>query len=57
MRQALELPYEVMVFCENLEPMLRLHTYQWLDAFLIGRPALAMFRGAPGYFRKDVAPR
>lgn len=26
-RQALALPYEVLVFCENLEPMLRLHTY------------------------------
>jgi len=54
-RQALALPYEVMVFCENLEPMLRLHEYQWLAGFLKGRPALALFRGAPGYFRTDVA--
>ena len=54
-RQALALPYEVLVFCENLEPMLRLHDYQWLAAFLKGRTALALFRGAPGYFRTDVA--
>ena len=54
-RQAMALPYEVLVFCENLEPMLRLHEYQWLAGFLKGRPALALFRGAPGYFRTDVA--
>lgn len=54
-RQALALPFEVLVFCENLEPMLRLHEYQWLEGFLKGRPALALFRGAPGYFRTDVA--
>ena len=54
-RQALAFPYEVLVFCENLEPMLRLHEYQWLGGFLKGRPALALFRGAPGYFRTDVA--
>lgn len=53
--QALALPYEVLVFCENLEPMLRLHDYQWLAGFLKGRTALALFRGAPGYFRTDVA--
>lgn len=43
------------MFCENLEPMLRLHEYQWLEGFLKGRPALALFRGAPVYFRTDVA--
>jgi hypothetical protein len=26
-----------------------------LEGFLKGRPALALFRGAPGYFRTDVA--
>ena len=35
--------------------MLRLHEYQWLAGFLKGRPALALFRGAPGYFRTNVA--
>lgn len=54
-RQALALPYEVLVFCENLEPMLRLHTYQWLAGLLKGCPALVLFRGAPGYFRTDAA--
>lgn len=54
-RQALALPFEVLVFCENLEPMLRLHEYQWLSRLLKGRPTLALFRGAPGYFRTDVA--
>lgn len=29
--------------------------YQWLAGFLKGRPSLAVFRGAPGYFRTDVA--
>lgn len=47
-RQALTLPFEVLVFCENLEPMLRLHEYQWLAGFLKGRPALALFRGGAG---------
>lgn len=52
---ALALSYEVLVFCENLEPMLLLHTYQWLAGFTKGRSALALFRGAPGYFRTDTA--
>lgn len=53
--EALALPYEVLVFCENLEPMRRLHAYLWLQGILQGRPALALFRGAPGYFRTNVA--
>lgn len=53
--QALAMPYEVLVFCENLEPMRLLHTYDWLDGFFKGRSALVLFRGAPGYFRTDVA--
>ena len=63
-RKALALPYEVLVFCENLEPMMLLQTYRWLAGFLKGRPAMALFRGAPGgesrtdaarYFRADAA--
>lgn len=53
--QALAMPYEVLLFCENLEPMFRIHTYQWLSEFIKGRTVLALFRGAPGYFRTDVA--
>lgn len=47
-RKALALPYEVLVFCENLEPMMLLQTYRWLAGFLKGRPAMALFRGAQG---------
>lgn len=51
------LPFKVLVVCENLEPLRRLHEYSWLPPLLRGRPALAVFRGAPGYFRVDVASR
>lgn len=54
-QKALSLPYEVLVFCENLEPMQLVQSYAWLAQFIRGRPALALFRGAPGYFRTDVA--
>ena len=54
-QQSLSLPYEVLVFCENLEPMQLMQSYGWLAAHIKGRPALALFRGAPGFFRSDVA--
>ena len=54
---AAALRFEVLIVCENLEPMRRLHEYTWLDGHLRGRPALALFRGAPGFFRVDVASR
>ena len=43
------------MFCENLEPMQLMQAYGWLAAHIKGRPALALFRGAPGFFRTDVA--
>ena len=49
------LPYEVLLVSENLEPMLQMHTYSWMGTYTRGRPTLALFRGAPGYFRTDVA--
>lgn len=52
---ALALPYEALLVCENLEPLLRLHEYRWLADFYKGRPALALFRGAPGMFGTDAA--
>lgn len=52
---ALALPYEVLVVCENLEPMLRLSSYPWLIHQIAGRPALALFRGAPAWFRTNAA--
>jgi hypothetical protein len=56
-QQAIALPYEVLLICENLEPMLRLHLYPWIAPHLKGRPALALFRGAPDWFRIDAANR
>ncbi|MFN9470928.1 hypothetical protein [Acidovorax sp.] len=52
---ALQMPYEVLIVCENLEPMLNLGRYGWLSGFVKGRPALVLFRGAPGLYRTDVA--
>lgn len=52
---ALQVPYEVLLICENLEPLLQLHTYRWLEQYFRGRAVMAVFRGAPGYFRTDVA--
>lgn len=54
-REALALPYEVLVVCENLEPLHRIHRYAWLQPYLKGRSALVLFRGAPTWFRVDAA--
>ncbi|EKD97742.1 MAG: hypothetical protein ACD_23C00751G0004 [uncultured bacterium] len=54
-KAAQALPYEVLLVSENLEPMLQMHTYSWIDGYTKGRPTLVIFRGAPGYFRTDVA--
>ncbi|SDC46048.1 hypothetical protein SAMN05444679_103126 [Variovorax sp. CF079] len=54
-QDALALPYEVLVVCENLEPMRRMHRYAWMSEYLKGRSALATFRGAPSWFRVDCA--
>lgn len=56
-REALALPYEVLVVCENLEPMHRIHRYAWLQSYVKGRSALVLFRGAPVWFRLDAASR
>lgn len=52
---ALCLPYEVLVVCENLEPMRRLHHYPWLRRLIAGRPALVLYRGALQVFRIAAA--
>lgn len=54
-RAAQDLSYETLLVCENLEPLLQLHTYGWLAEFTCGRATLALFRGAPGYYRTDAA--
>jgi hypothetical protein len=51
---AIALSYDVLLVCENMEPLLRLHTYGWLSTYSQARPTLAVFRGAPGFFRTDV---
>ncbi|MEC5214197.1 hypothetical protein RCH06_002759 [Polaromonas sp. CG_9.5] len=56
-QDALALPYEVLLVCENLEPLLLLHEYRWLADFYQGRPTLALFRGAPGLFGTDAATK
>lgn len=54
-RAALQLAFEVLMVCENLEPMLNLARYSQLDGFMKARPALVLFRGAPGLYRTEVA--
>ena len=54
---ALALPYEVLMVCENLEPMQRIHRYDWLKPFIKRRRTLILFRGAPSWFRIDSAAR
>ncbi|MFS2102301.1 hypothetical protein ACCC97_25385 [Variovorax sp. Varisp85] len=60
-RDALALPYEVLVVCENLESMQRVHRYAWLQPYLLEggrrRRALVLFRGAPDWFRIGPASR
>lgn len=51
---AMALPFEALLVCENLEPMLELHRYTWLNEFVRGRATLAIFRGAPGLLRPDA---
>jgi hypothetical protein len=55
--KALALPYEVLVVCENLEPLQRIDRYDWLPPFIKNRSALVLFRGAPAWFRVDSANR
>lgn len=53
--QALAYRFEVLMVVENLRALQRLHEYRWLDGFVRGRPVLAVFRGAPDWFRIDAA--
>lgn len=48
--EALELPYEVLLVCENLQPLFLLRHYQWLGKFIENRPTLALFRGTVDIF-------
>jgi hypothetical protein len=51
---AARLPHEVVLVCENFETLMRLREFSWLAAYLKARATLAVFRGAPRYFRTDA---
>lgn len=54
-RDALQLDFEVLLVVENMEPLQHLHRYRWLADYTKGRRTLAVFKGAPGWFRTEVA--
>lgn len=56
-RQASDVPYEVLLVCENLEPLLQLHEFTWLSEQVKGRPCLAVYRGGPRLFGTDAVAR
>lgn len=49
--QALQWDFQAVLECENLEALLRLSEYSWLERYVLGRPVLAVFRGGPQVFR------
>lgn len=42
--------FDVVLECENLEPLFHLDGYTWLQRFIRGRRTLAVFRGMPNAF-------
>ncbi|WP_371438315.1 hypothetical protein [Polaromonas sp.] len=54
---AMDLPYEILLVCENLEPLLNIRQYHWLLEFINDRPTLALFRGKPQQFNTNAAAR
>lgn len=54
---ALKLDFEVMLVVENLEPLIRIEEYTWLERFVKGRRTLAVFRGAPVLFTTKSAAK
>ena len=49
--QALLWNFQVVLECENLEPLVRLSEYSWLERYVRGRSVLAIYRGGPQVFR------
>ena len=49
--QALQWDCQAVLECENLEPLVRLSEYSWLERYVRGRPVLAIYRGGPQIFR------
>lgn len=52
---ALALPYQVLLLVENLEALQRIGEFGWLADYVKGRMVVALYRGAPGWFRTDSA--
>lgn len=54
-QNALSLPFEVLLVCENLESFLQLGQYRWLADMIKERPTLGLFRGMVRTFGTDGA--
>lgn len=52
---AMRLDHEAILVIENLEPLIRLDTYEWLHEFYKGRKVLAIFRGSTTWFSTRAA--
>jgi len=52
---AAAMPFEILLVCENLEPLMHIRDYEWLDGFISGRRTLAVFRGKPHLFNTAAA--
>lgn len=52
---ATAMPFEILLVCENLEPLMHIRDYEWLDEFISGRRTLAVFRGKPHLFNTAAA--
>jgi hypothetical protein len=58
LRSARELVFDVIIACEKLNTLGRLDQYTWLEQFVKGRRALAVFCGARGgVYRAETAQR
>jgi hypothetical protein len=54
-RDAARLPCTCIVACERLSSLSRLHRYRWLESYLKGRPATAIYVGSTGLFQSASA--
>lgn len=52
---AKDLPHEVLVVCERLDVFLRIADLRWMEAYLVGRDALCVFRGGDSVFGGEAA--
>jgi hypothetical protein len=45
---AANIPHDVVLICQHLRTLKRIHQFNWLDRYLKGRRALALFKGGRG---------